>query len=323
MRFPRPPAPAAGSEEGDSEHAADEETPAAPHIPPWHSFFFPFSECGPRVESFQVQINQIPVFGEVVRARRRDGRLIPATEKAAFLAETSDVEDEMDDTDASPSSAPQEAEESGEGVAEEKTDASSPATAQSTGDEKAKTGKASKVKPLLYYYIVDPVHMESILQQSGEGKEAKSSAEGSEWIDVEVTWRCRIDQLQGSTVYVPYSFYCAPCRPQRLTCYVELDKNAPPLKGIKSPNCQQNFLYLNTRFVKERRAAHVAVETVQPTGTIASALSEKEDLFLFAIQLGERVLLDVSEEVSFAGITVVVMVLLLVIWFLLTKDLTF
>ncbi|CAD2214890.1 hypothetical protein, conserved [Angomonas deanei] len=256
----------------DQQKPAEEtEQPAVERVKPWYCFFFPFSECGAGVETFSVKINKTPLFGEIVRSRRRDGRLISSQQKKAFLGDSSDLEDEE--------------------------------------PVKKEEGKTKKEQKLLYFYIIGQVDLPSLVQ-------------GDKKMSVEVFWRTRQLEYQNVTkIFIPYSFYCSPCYPDSVRGRVQLDPESPPIRDITSPNCKGSLLYVRT-VSKGERSALFRLEAVQSAHTsIATNFNEKDGMLLFEVQLGKAWKGASADEISYWGLFTVIAVLLLILWYFLTKDL--
>lgn len=263
------------------------------------AFFFPFSECGPQIQSFNATMNGLPLFGQVVRARRSDGRLIPSSEhlKRAFLGECSDLSDDDDDggddDDAAASVAP------------------------------AEIKEAAK---LLYYYVVPDVLLTMFLLEKPADKNADPAgatkngpaapALNRTSFQIEVAWRCKNAPGEDSKLLnVIYSLYCTPRYPDHMSLNVQL-KPDQKIRIVRSPNCRGG---LTLRSDVRGHAAQAHTEAVLG-GPLSQYRLPSDYLFVFLVYLGD--VPQVVEEVSRWGATAIIIVVAYFTWFFLTKDLT-
>lgn len=259
------------------------------------TFFFPFSECGSDVEALAVCVNDAPVFGEIARARRRDGRLIASRpdRKAAFLGETSDLSDDS----------------SGEERSHDRSTKGSPPTQRTAG------------RKLLFYYVVETVYLDSraLSDTSGKTRTVGSTTDHhTEDINLEVSWRCRLkpdpDPMKSGPVDVLFSLFCAPRYPDSIRVRALLPTSDPV--RVVSPNARNGVVVHSSL---AGNTADVHFKTVAGDALKNYALPGD---YLFVVQLIQAAQTKGIDDLSTWGVTVIILLAALMIWLLLTKDLT-
>lgn len=273
------------------------------------AFFFPFSECGPHVESFRAELNGLPLLGEVVRVRRCDQRLVSShgTHRQAFLGETSDMSDD--------------------GEADE--------------EPEAPKGPRASTK-LLYYYVVPDIQLTMYLpwkppcpSSSEEGaddgsataagpavKDTRGSPTNTTPFAISVSWRCQAvteeeaeDRKVGGRVKgVYHSLYCTPHYPKYVSLLVRLDSDQR-IRVVRSPNCRGSVV-LRSRIAGS--TAKVELDTVLRDPLQRYRLPE-DYLLVFEVFLGDAS--ETMEGMHTKGVTVLLLTLAFSVWFFLTRDL--
>ncbi|KAG5468362.1 hypothetical protein LSCM1_02342 [Leishmania martiniquensis] len=166
------------------------------------------------------------------------------------------------------------------------------------------TSAARRLWKSLFYYVVSPVPVHWGVRESAD-------------VHITISWRntpsaASVQRQKNLTLL--YSYYCSPRAPDVLTCHARFPSDKW-LRRVRSPNCDTE---VQLRCDVSEHTADVRVETAD--GKPLEAHRHTGD-YVFALEFvfghGQGLLEDTMNFV----VAVVATVFLLILWFLLTKDL--